>query len=98
MDFGKLSELKHWLEDHFDHTLLLDKDDPLLPEFEALAGQGAMKLVTFDDVGMEGTARFVYEWANRWVSQATDGRVWVASVEVRENQKNSAIFIPETLT
>ena len=48
--------------------LLLDEDDPLLSEFEALADKGAMKLITFDDVGMEGTARFVYEWANRWVS------------------------------
>ena len=58
MDFGKLTDLKNWLEDHFDHTLLLDEDDPLLSEFEASQIR-AMKLITFDDVGMEGTARFV---------------------------------------
>lgn len=28
VDFGKLKNVKAWLEDHFDHTLLLNEDDP----------------------------------------------------------------------
>jgi len=90
MDFGDLKEVKAWLDDHFDHTLLLDSDDPLLPEFKALEAKGACALVVYDDVGMEGTARMVMEWLDAWTQRHTQGRVWVHSVEVRENVKNSA--------
>jgi 6-pyruvoyltetrahydropterin/6-carboxytetrahydropterin synthase len=90
MDFGELKEVKGWLEDHFDHTMLLDADDPLLPEFKALEEKGACKLVVYDDVGMEGTALFVKTYLDLWVKERTRGRVWVHSVEVRENDKNSA--------
>ena len=92
MDFGQLKPVKNWLEQHFDHTLLLDEDDPLLPEFRALEAAGACTLITFDDVGMEGTAQFVYRWVDAWVRGETEGRVWVTSVEVCENEKNSARF------
>lgn len=90
MDFGGLKEVKTWLEDHFDHTLLIDADDPLMATFQDLQEQGACKLVIFDDVGMEGTAKVVFEWLDAWVHNKTEGRVWVQSVEVRENEKNSA--------
>ena len=92
MDFGRLKEVKAWLETQFDHTLLLDTDDQLLPEFRRLEAAGACRLVVYDDVGMEGTAYFVYCWVNEWVQTETDGRVWVKSVEVHENEKNSARF------
>ena len=46
--------------------------------------------MVFDDVGMEGTARFVFDWIDAWVRKTTDDRVWVVSVEARENEKNSA--------
>ena len=90
MDFGQLKPVKAWLEEHFDHTLLLDADDPLLPEFRALEAKGAARIVVFDDVGMEGTARFVFDWIDAWVRKNTHDRVWVVSVEARENEKNSA--------
>lgn len=93
MDFGRLGAVKSWLADHFDHTLLLDDDDPLLPAFRDLEAKGACNLVVFDDVGMEGTARYVFDWLNAWVLTETQGRVWVVSVEVRENEKNSGLYI-----
>lgn len=92
MDFGDLSEVKDWLTDKFDHTLLLDKDDPLLPNFEVLEKMGACRLTVFDDVGMEGTAKYIYDYVQTWVQQRTNGRVSIISVEVRENDKNSAKF------
>ena len=95
MDFGRLNPVKAWLEEHFDHTLLLDSDDPLLPQFQALEEAGACHLITFDDVGMEGTAYFVYQWIDAWVRKETEGRVWVTTVEVRENEKNSARYQAE---
>jgi 6-pyruvoyltetrahydropterin/6-carboxytetrahydropterin synthase len=90
MDFGDLKAVKSWLEDRFDHTMLLDADDPLIPEFKELESKGACKLVVYPDVGMEGTARYVMDWVGDWVQSETDGRVWLHSVEVRENDKNSA--------
>ena len=95
MDFGDLKPVKAWLEEHFDHTLLLDSDDPLLAQFRDLETQGACKLVVYDDVGMEGSAKFVFDWVAPWVQEHTHGRVELESVECRENDKNSAIFRPD---
>jgi 6-pyruvoyltetrahydropterin/6-carboxytetrahydropterin synthase len=50
--------------------------------------------VIFNDVGMEGSAKFVSEWVEQWLKQATGGRVQLQSVECRENDKNSAIYFP----
>ena len=96
MDFGQLAEVKQWLEENFDHTMLLDADDPLLPLFRELESKGACKLVLFDDVGMEGTAAYVMDWVGDWVRRQTEGRVWLHSVEVRENDKNSARVTRDT--
>ena len=93
MDFGDLKPVKAWLEERFDHTLLLDAADPLLPRFRELEELGACRLTIFDDVGMEGTAEYVMGHIGAWVSEATGGRVWLHSVEVRENDKNSARVI-----
>lgn len=90
MDFGQLKPVKAWLEDTFDHTLLLDTGDPLIPQFREIEQQGGCKLVIFDDVGMEGTCAFVKDWVDRWLLEETKGRVWLHSIEVRENDKNSA--------
>jgi 6-pyruvoyl-tetrahydropterin synthase len=95
MDFGHLAEVKNWLEDHFDHTLLLDAGDPLLPEFKALEKKGACKLVVYPDVGMEGTCEFIKNYVDKWLEKKTSGRVWLHSVEVRENDKNSARLFRE---
>ena len=91
MDFGRLGEVKDYLEDTFDHTLLIDSSDPLLSKFQELEKSGACKLVTFDDVGMEGTAAEVFNVVNTMLENGTGGRVWVAKLEVKENEKNSAI-------
>ncbi|MCB9542905.1 MAG: 6-carboxytetrahydropterin synthase [Myxococcales bacterium] len=93
VDFGGLKVVKSWLTEHFDHTLLLDADDPLLQSFRALERLGACRIVTYEDVGMEGTAKFIYDWLDPWIREQTGGRAWVVSIEVFENEKNSAIYI-----
>lgn len=75
----------------FDHTLLLDSDDPMLADFRRLEQAGACRLVTYEDVGMEGTARMVGHSVNAMLNAMTDGRAWVRRVEVRENDKNSGV-------
>jgi 6-pyruvoyltetrahydropterin/6-carboxytetrahydropterin synthase len=98
VDFSDLKELKRWLESTFDHTLLLNHDDPLLqnPAFMELCREDnperAFQLVVLDNVGMEGTARHVFDFADAWLRERTNNRSWVVSVECRENNKNSAIY------
>ena len=94
MDFGALKPVKAFLEEHFDHPLLLDEDDPLLPRFRELESQGACRLVTLPDVGMEGSAEFVFQWVSAWLLETVGGRVQLESVECRENDKNSAVYSP----
>lgn len=93
VDFGGLGLVKKFLESNFDHTLLLNGDDPLMPYFIAIEAQGAAKLVTPPyGVSMEGTARWVTEIVDTIVQQSTQDRAWVEKLEVRENDKNSAIY------
>lgn len=40
MDFGGLKAFKDWAEYMFDHTLIVAKDDPYLPDFTRLANLG----------------------------------------------------------
>lgn len=94
VDFGGLKSVKKWLEHMFDHTFLASDDDPFMETFRELDRQGVIQLRTFPNVGMEGTAQYVFEKVDAMISQLTQGRSWVKFVEVRENEKNSAIYSP----
>lgn len=96
VDFGGLKKVKEWLENMFDHTFLAAEDDPYLDQFKKLDEQGVIQLRTLPNVGMEGTAEFVYNHVNKMIQDMTSGRAWISKIEVRENEKNSAIFIPDT--
>lgn len=93
MNFGDLKKLKIWLEDHFDHTLLICADDPHLETFRTMHTQGLCKLVVLPNVSMEATAYYVWQFADELVYAHSNGRVRVASVECRENRKNSGLYI-----
>ena len=100
VDFSDLKDLRSWLENWFDHTLLLNEDDPLVkdPIFMAFCtDQNGDDMHAFDlrilpNVGMEGTAEFVYGYASQMLHEKTNGRAWIKSIEVRENNKNSAVY------
>lgn len=94
MDFGGLKEVKSWLEEMFDHTFLASSDDPYLETFQKLDKEGVIQLRVLPNAGMEGTAKFVYDKVTEMVNEMTNGRVWLTKVEVRENEKNSAIYTP----
>lgn len=97
MHFGQLKELKAFLDDTFDHTLLINRDDPLLPEFVKLHEQQACKLIVMENVGMEGTAEYVWQKVNELLKEKEGGRVCCYKVEVREHEKNSACYEAEPL-
>ena len=97
VDFGDLKELKAHLDYMFDHTLLLCEDDPELPIFQDLNDRGVcnLRLMPYG-VGMEGTAQYLSEWADKWLRTKSKGRCWVIEVESRENDKNSAKYFNPT--
>lgn len=95
-DFGDLDEIKYWLESKFDHTVLLQADDPHLFKFKLLQEDGLMRVVTLPLVTCEGIAQYVGLFIDKWVKQRTRDRVSVLSCECRENGKNSAVWLPTT--
>lgn len=98
MDFSGLKEVKKWLEDNFDHTLLLNADDPLMDMFRAIEAQGGAKIVIVPTgVSMEGTAKWVYDTWAPIVREQSNGEVNLIQVEVRENDKNSGIYNMEPI-
>lgn len=93
VDFGSLKGLKGWLEDTFDHTLLVAEDDPMKDELCALAGLGLAKAIVVPATGCEAFAEMIFECAEVWLKDnGYSPRVWVDSVEVSEHGANSAIF------
>lgn len=94
VDFGGLKEIKKWLDHVFDHTFLVAEDDPEVATFRALDEKGLIQLRVLPNPGMEGTAQYVYLEASKILTTLCGTRAWITRVEVRENDKNSAIFIP----
>ena len=93
VDYGDLKELKRWLEENYDHTFVVDQDDPFIPTFQELHQAGVLRLVIQEEgPGMEGTAMRICNWTDEWLRKKTGGRAWVISVEARENDKNSSIY------
>ena len=97
VDFSSLKPLEKQLRDQFDHTFLVNKDDPLLSDWDRLDSLGALDLRVMENVGMEKTAEMIWEWANSCLFQRDQGRTCCWKTEARENKHNSACFelIPE---
>lgn len=94
VDFGGLKEIKNWLDEVFDHTFLAAQDDPELESFKELDKKGLIQLRVLPNPGMEGTALYVYEQASKLLEKLYGKRAWITKVEVRENEKNSAFYLP----
>lgn len=92
VDFGSLKPLKIWLEENFDHKLIIDKKDPQSQQFELLEHSNLCQLVLMDGVGCEAFAKHAYNFANNYIKELTDNRCWVYSCEVSEHGANSAII------
>jgi len=94
MDFSGLKAVKAWLDDMFDHTCLINADDPELDTFRDLDARGILQLRILPNVSMEATAQYVAEHVGRMLAEATDGRVFIHALECRENEKNSGWYFP----
>jgi 6-pyruvoyltetrahydropterin/6-carboxytetrahydropterin synthase len=92
VDFSALGELEQRLAAQFDHTFLVNADDPLLPDWRRLHDYGALDLRVMDNVGMEASAELVWGWANALLREQEGGRACCWRVEARENEKNAACY------
>jgi 6-pyruvoyltetrahydropterin/6-carboxytetrahydropterin synthase len=93
IDFGALKDVRSALQRQFDHTTLIAEDDPERGLFEQLAARGVIDLRIMASTGMEGSAAWVFDTAQRIVGTATGGRVWVTWVEARECRKNAVTLV-----
>lgn len=94
VDFGcfKHNGLKDWMNHMFDHTTLIEKDDPYKDLFESQAMEGLMKVHFMDRMGAESLAKLVYDKFNDVLSKTDAGRCRVIQVECFENENNSGIY------
>ncbi len=92
VDFSSLRPLRERLEEQFDHTFLVNHDDPLLNHWQELHALGALDLRVMANVGMEASAELVWGWANELLHTRDGGRSCCWRVEARENESNAACF------
>lgn len=96
VDFGGLRELKDFLKESFDHTMLVAEDDPHFEVFENLHNLGLAKMVVVERTGCEGLAEFLLDYINEIFLPdqypVGDGEqvIRCRKVEVRETPSNSA--------
>ena len=98
VDYGGFKEapigngLKAWMDDMWDHTLLIEKDDPQLESFKALEELGLCKLKIMDKMGAESCAKLVFDHFNKRLALTDGGRCKVVKVECWEADRNSSIY------
>jgi len=95
IDVGKLENVKHFLETTFDHTLLLNSDDPTLTDL-CFSLKHLADIVTVPNCGMEGLARFVQAEVENIIRKpagAKERGLVVSEVTCWEDSKNRATYL-----
>ena len=90
-DFGGCKWIKEYLQDQFDHKLVVAKDDPKLVRILLIKELADINVM--DDVGCEKFAEMVYNYVSSKIHEETKGRVSLFSVECFEHGANSAICL-----
>lgn len=92
VDFGSLKSLKGWLEEMFDHTVLVAEDDPKKVLFHEMEVAGLIQLRVVPSTGCEATARLIYEYTEQWLKDNGYTNTKLHRVEVHEHGANSANY------
>lgn len=92
MDFGALGPVKKFLQDTFDHKLVLAADDPILTDGQYHVLDRIADVAILPNVGCEAFAEYIYNWVTDWLSSNIEHSVILESVEVSEHGANSAIY------
>ena len=82
-DFGcfKRNGLKDWLTSMFDHTLLIEEDDPMRGYFEMMQTEKIADVRFLPKMGCENLAKMVFDKFNDFFSKNDGGRIKVIRVE-----------------
>lgn len=91
-DFGGFRSLKDFLDEHFDHTLLVAQDDPELAFFQEIDRKGLAQVREVEKTGCEGLAEWLFWYMNEvWLKEnGYDDNVFCRKVHVQETPNNSA--------
>lgn len=94
LDFGEFKPLKDQFVELFDHTCVLNANDPLMAEFTRLEHLGAIKLTILNNgTSSEQLAQFVYNIASAWLEIAFPSKTAsLVEVRVEESPNNSATY------
>jgi len=94
LDVGKMKCVKARLEELFDHTLLINYDDPMVEHFKSMDRQGLYNLVLVPNCGMEGLAQFVQQDVQKLLEDTfgTERGLQVTEVVCLEDSKNIATY------
>jgi 6-pyruvoyltetrahydropterin/6-carboxytetrahydropterin synthase len=102
-DFGHAKRSKYliegmtpkvWMDYLLDHTTLIAEDDPYMDTFKQMDKDGIIQLRILPSTGCERFAEYLYNKLNPWVESDSKGKVKITQVEVKEHDKNSALYIP----
>ena len=94
IDFGDLHFLEDWIDENLDHGFLLCKNDPQKADFLELEAKGLIRIIWIESPSCEGIARFLFETFQPLVRSKTNHRVWIQSLRLEEDSKNSALYQP----
>jgi len=93
--FGKLKDVKDFLEYYFDHVTVLPADDPRIGTIpDAMVDNGGLLgtlRVLPSGVSMEMSSVFIWEHVNHYIYKITNGRCYVERVRVYEHERNDAM-------
>lgn len=95
IDFGDLHFIEDWIDEHLDHATAVWENDPKLVSLNELQNEGLIKLLAVPNASCEGIAKYLHNTFDPIVRKRTDGRVWIRSVYLQEDSKNSATYQPD---
>ena len=91
-DFGDCKWIKTYLQDKFDHKLVVAKDDPKLERILHSVYNEIADIRCMDNVGCEKFAESVFNHVAPKIKETTKGRVSLFKVECFEHGANSASY------
>lgn len=97
VDFGGLKPVRQWLEDTFDHKMLVANDDPLRAYLIGLGKDpdALAQVVMVDNVGCEAFAELIFRKTDEYLINIYNPRhkssAQIEIVEVSEHPGNSAL-------
>lgn len=93
MDFGSMKPVKQWLQETFDHRLMVATDDPELETFKLLHEKRMANINLVPGTGCEMFATQAFGFCKRYLKLCGQApRVHLGMVTVFEHEGNSASY------